>query len=88
MILEGVLSSGIDPAHAELVLDEQEAVEQALAMAGEGDLVVIGCADTEPLIRFIARKAEKLAPATSHGLKITMIGEPETTEQRNRPRNG
>ena len=50
--IEGaVAAAGLPiPARAEIVIEEPEAVDHAIAMGRAGDLIVIGCADTAALI--------------------------------------
>jgi cyanophycin synthetase len=63
LIMEGVEASGIDPKHVELILDEPKAIEHAIEMGREGDLIIIGCADTADMIASVTKHAEVLVPA-------------------------
>jgi cyanophycin synthetase len=62
LIMEGVLASGLAEANVEMVLDEPEAINKAIEMGKEGDLIVIGCSDTAGMINQVAQHAEKLIP--------------------------
>jgi cyanophycin synthetase len=62
IIMEGVMASGIQEKQVELIMDEPEAINHAIAMGQEGDLIVIGCSDTAGMITQVIQHAEKLIP--------------------------
>ncbi|HEY9723566.1 MAG TPA: cyanophycin synthetase [Oscillatoriaceae cyanobacterium] len=62
LILEGVREAGIPEERVELILDEPTAINKAIEMGREGDLIVIGCSDTAGMINQVAQHAEKLIP--------------------------
>jgi cyanophycin synthetase len=62
IIMEGVMASGIKQDQVELILDEPEAINKAIEMGREGDLIVIGCSDTSGMIEQVIQHAEKLIP--------------------------
>jgi cyanophycin synthetase len=62
IIMDGVLESGISNDVVELIINEAEAISKAISMGREGDLIVIGCADTAGMIEQVVQYAEKLIP--------------------------
>jgi cyanophycin synthetase len=78
LLLSGAKAAGVDTGHLEVVLDTVEAVERALAIAGEGDIVVIGSADNHEMLPLLARHVDQLVPTKGPGITISLVSEPET----------
>ena len=72
IIYQAALDAGMAPEHCHLIPDEPEAFQFAMDMAQAGDMVVIGCADTEDAISSILEQAEGFGPAPS--LPVVMPG--------------
>jgi cyanophycin synthetase len=73
LLADGAREAGLGEDRLQVIVDEPEAVETALAMAREGDLVVVGCADTPRLLAQLGRHAGGLAGGGSHGVSITLV---------------
>ncbi|MNS39265.1 Cyanophycin synthetase [compost metagenome] len=78
LLLAGAEAAGVDTGHLEVVLDTVEAIERALAIAREGDIVVIGSADNHEMLPILARHVDQLVPTQGTGISISLISEPET----------
>jgi len=65
IIHQAALDAGMPPERCHMVPDEPAAIQFAMDMAQAGDLVVIGCADTEEAISLILEQAEGFGPAPS-----------------------
>ena len=69
---QAALDAGMPAEHCHLIPDEPAAIQFALDMARAGDLVVIGCADTEEAINSILEQADGFGPAPA--LPVVMPG--------------
>ena len=65
VIAEGVRATGFPEERLTVIADETESIKHALAMAREGDLVVIGCADTQEALEAVFREAEDAGRGTA-----------------------
>jgi cyanophycin synthetase len=83
LIREGALESGLDRNRLHVVLDGAEAIDQAIALGQEGDLIVVGCADTHDIIDAVRRHATELHATQAPGISVTWLPESETAERPN-----
>ncbi|MEB3298005.1 MAG: cyanophycin synthetase [Candidatus Sericytochromatia bacterium] len=58
VIADGVRAAGFPEERLTVIADETASIKHALAMAEAGDLVVIGCADTQEALEAVFREAE------------------------------
>ncbi|MFN3429387.1 MAG: cyanophycin synthetase [Candidatus Sericytochromatia bacterium] len=78
LLMTGAREAGVAASHLEVVLDTADAIERALAIACEGDIVVIGSADNHEMLPILARHVDQLVPPQGPGISISLISEPET----------
>ncbi|MDB5100856.1 MAG: cphA [Cyanobacteria bacterium RYN_339] len=77
LLLEGIRDVRQDLDHVHTVLDEHDAVERALALAGPGDLVIVTAVDIHQRITQLQRHASGAEPGFT--LNVTML--PEARER-------
>jgi cyanophycin synthetase len=77
LMLEGIAQVRSDLSHVHLVLDEHDAVERALALAGPGDLVIITGVSVHDRVAQLQRHAGIVQP----GYRLDVMLLPEAREQ-------
>lgn len=77
VIKRGIVAAGFPHDNLHVVLQEAESINYGMRLAREGDLVVIGCADTEEAIETVMRQAHGYGPAPSY--PVTMSPAPFPT---------
>ncbi|MBM3274607.1 MAG: cyanophycin synthetase, partial [Candidatus Sericytochromatia bacterium] len=70
VIKQGVLDAGFPVDRLHVVLPEAESINYGMRLAKEGDLVVIGCADTEEAIDTVLKEASGYGPAPSYPVSM------------------
>ncbi|MBM3266121.1 MAG: cyanophycin synthetase [Candidatus Sericytochromatia bacterium] len=73
VIKRGVESANFSAERLHVVLQEAESINYGMSLAREGDLVVIGCADTEEAIATVLRQAEGYGPAPSYPVSMPPV---------------
>ena len=69
-IRKGVIDAGFPLEHLHVIPAEAESINFGMSLAREGDLVVIGCADTEEAIETVMKQAEGYGPAPSYPVSL------------------